>query len=40
LALLGVGIGKGIVNIVKLISGFDRAIRIPIGPQNPGSASR
>jgi len=35
LALLGAGIGKGVVNVVKPISGFDRAIRIPTGPQNP-----
>src|SRR6266849_2087153 len=43
LTLLGTGIGKGIVNGFKSISGFDSAIRIPIGPQNPaanGSASR
>ena len=43
LALLGAGIGRGLVNVVKSILGFDRAIRIPPGSQNPGvsgSASR
>src|ERR1700731_413217 len=43
LALLGAGIGKGLVNVVKSILGFDRTIRIPPGSQNPvvsGSRSR
>lgn len=43
LALLRAGIGKGMVNVVKPILEFDRAVRIPTGPQNPevsGSASR
>jgi hypothetical protein len=43
LALLGAGIGKGLVKVVKSILGFDRIIRIPPGSQNPvvsGSGSR
>jgi len=43
LALLGTGIGKGLVKVVKSILGFDGTIRIPPGSQNSevsGSASR
>jgi hypothetical protein len=43
LALLGAGIGKGLVNVVKSILGFDGTIRIPPSSQNSvvsGSASR
>jgi hypothetical protein len=29
LALLGASVGDGIVDVVKLISGLDRSVRIP-----------
>ncbi len=36
LALLGAGIGKGVVNVVKPILAFARASRIPTDLQNHG----
>src|ERR1700731_3031029 len=36
LALLGAGIGNGMVKVVKSILGFDRTVRMPTDSQNRG----